>query len=262
MTFEGRDDTGFLVDTPMESSTGIESKPKAPDTLVVALDVPTYDEAAAIVRELGDEVSFYKIGLELVMDGGLELARRLLDDGYDVFLDMKFLDIGTTVEKAVRNVSKIGVRFLTVHALDRKTLHAAQEGKTGSNLQLLGVTVLTSLTKEDLEEQGISESPGRLALRRAKMAFEAGLDGVIASGFDARAIREATSKGFVIKTPGIRPHGSATNDQARAMTPREAILAGADYLVVGRPILQASDRRMAARKIQNEIRAAKALLGG
>ncbi len=241
----------------MESSNAAASKPKAFDTLVVALDVPSYDEAVNVITELGDEVSFYKIGLELVMDGGLDLARRLLDDGKKVFLDMKFLDIGTTVEKAVRNVARIGVHFLTVHALDRKTLQAAQEGKAGTNLSLLGVTVLTSLSKQDLDEQGISETPEKLALKRARMAYDARLDGVIASGFDASAIREATDADFVIKTPGIRPRGSATNDQVRVMSPRDAILAGANYLVVGRPILQAPNKRQAARDIHDEIRAAE-----
>lgn len=233
---------------------------KAPDTLVVALDVPTSDEAITIVRELQDEVSFYKIGLELAMDGGLELARKLLGDGNKVFLDMKFHDIGTTVEKAVRNVAKIGVNFVTVHAVDRKTIQAAREGKAGSDLKLLGVTVLTNLTDEDLKEQGVCETADQLALRRAKMAHEAGLDGVIASGFDAKAIREATDKDFVIKTPGIRPRGAALNDQVRAMTPGEAIRAGANYLVVGRPILKAKDRKRAAHDIQEEIRLAKASL--
>jgi orotidine-5'-phosphate decarboxylase len=224
--------------------------------LIVALDVPSYDEAAAIVGELGDAVNFYKIGLELLFNGGLRLARELRDDGKLVFLDMKFLDIGNTVEKAVRNVAKLGVNFLTIHAVDRKTLQAAQEGKGSSALKLLGVTVLTNLTGEDLAEQGVSESPHDLALRRARMAYGVGIDGVVASGLEAQAIRQATDEKFTIVTPGIRPSGSTTDDQARAMTPREAILAGANHLVVGRPILTAPDRRKAALDIQNEISAA------
>ena len=228
-------------------------------TLMVALDVPTHEEASAVVAELGDAVHFYKIGLELLFNGGLRLAQELRDANKLVFLDMKFLDIGNTVEKAVRNVAKLGVNYLTIHAVDRKTLHAAREGRGGSDLKLLGVTVLTSLTKEDLAEQGISQPPDELVLRRAKMAAEAGIDGVIASGLEAQAIRRSTGDDLIIVTPGIRPSGSAANDQARAMTPRGAILAGADHLVVGRPILHAPDRKKAALDIQEEIRAAKSV---
>ena len=227
--------------------------------LIVALDVPTYSEASAVVKELGDAVHFYKIGLELLFDGGLRLAEELRSSGKLVFLDMKFLDIGNTVEKAVRNVARLGVNFLTMHAVDRKTLRAAREGKGASDLKLLGVTVLTSLTGDDLAEQGISEGPQELVLRRAKMADEEGIDGVIASGLEARAIRQATSVGFTIVTPGIRPSGTAANDQARAMTPKDAIRAGANHLVVGRPILNAPDRRKAALDIQAEIRAASSV---
>ncbi|MGB3718713.1 MAG: orotidine-5'-phosphate decarboxylase [Proteobacteria bacterium] len=224
------------------------------NALIVALDVPSYEDASAIVSELGDAVSFYKIGLELLFDGGLRLAHELRDAGKLVFLDMKLLDIGNTVEKAVRNIARLGVNYLTIHAVDGKTLRAAKEGKGASELKLLGVTVLTSLTKEDLAEQGISESPQELVLRRARMAHTIGIDGVIASGLEARAIREAVGSDFTIITPGIRPVGSAANDQARAMTPRDAILAGANHLVVGRPVLNAPDRKMAALAIQDEIR--------
>lgn len=229
-------------------------------TLIMALDVPTHAEASAIVAELGDAVHFYKIGLELLFNGGLRLAQELRDANKLVFLDMKFLDIGNTVEKAVRNVARLGVNYLTIHALDRKTLHAAREGKGASDLKLLGVTVLTSLTADDLAEQGVSERPDELVLRRARMAAEIGIDGVIASGLEAQAIRQATGDDLIIVTPGIRPSGSAANDQARAMTPGEAILAGADHLVVGRPILKAPDRRKAALAIQDEIRAARQTL--
>jgi orotidine-5'-phosphate decarboxylase len=224
--------------------------------LIVALDVPTYAEASAIVTDLGDAVHFYKIGLELLFDGGLRLAQELRDSGKLVFLDMKFLDIGNTVEKAVRNAARLGVDFLTIHAVDRKTLRAARDGRGDSGLKLLGVTVLTSLTADDLAEQGISESPSELVLRRARMALEEGIDGVIASGHEAASIRQMAVDSFTIVTPGIRPSGSAANDQARAMTPEAAIRAGANHLVVGRPILGAPDRRKAALDIQAEIRAA------
>lgn len=225
--------------------------------LIVALDVPTYEEASAVVAELGDAIHFYKIGLELLFNSGLRLAQELRDANKLVFLDMKFLDIGNTVEKAVRNVAKLGVNYLTIHAVDRKTLRAARDGKGDSNLKLLGVTVLTSLTDADLMEQGISASPIELVQKRAKMAFDEGIDGVIASGHEAEVIRQSTGSEFLIVTPGIRPSGSAANDQARAMTPKRAILAGADYLVVGRPILGAPDRKKAALDILSEIRAAK-----
>lgn len=230
------------------------------DQLIVALDVPTYEDASAIVSELGDAVSFYKIGLELLFGGGLRLAQELRDAGKFVFLDMKLLDIGNTVEKAVRNIARLGVNYLTVHAIDGKTLRAAKEGRGTSDLKLLGVTVLTSLTPDDLAEQGISESPEELVLRRARMAHAIGIDGVVASGLEARAIRDAIGSDFAIITPGIRPAGSAANDQARAMTPRDAILAGANRIVVGRPILNAPDRRKAALAIQDEIRDALSAL--
>lgn len=226
-------------------------------TLIVALDVPTYEEASAIVTELGGTVHFYKIGLELLFNGGLRLAQELRDANKLVFLDMKFLDIGNTVEKAVRTVARLGVNYLTIHAVDRKTLRAAREGKGASDLKLLGVTVLTSLTADDLVEQGIFARPDELVLRRARMAHDEGIDGVIASGHEAHAVRHATGSRFIIVTPGIRPSGSAANDQARATTPKEAILAGADHLVVGRPILGATDRKKAALDILSEIRAAK-----
>ena len=200
MTFEGRDEIGLLVDTPMD--TRERPSDDSSSALIVALDVPTYGEAASIVQELRGAVNFYKIGLELVFDGGLRLTRELLDTGNQVFLDMKLLDIGNTVEKAVKNIARLGVDYLTVHALDRKTLDAAMAGRGSSKLKLLGVTVLTNLTEFDLAEQGINESPSNLAARRAKLAFDAGLDGVIASGFEARAIREITDENFIIKTPG------------------------------------------------------------
>lgn len=259
MTFEGRDESGVLVDTLMDTSE--QPNDSASSKLIVALDVATYEEAASIVEELRGVVTFYKIGLELVFGGGLRLARELLERRNQVFLDMKLSDIGNTVEKSVRNIARLGVDYLTVHALDRKTLNAAAAGRGASKLKLLGVTVLTNLTESDLAEQGIKESPSCLAARRAKLAFDAGLDGVIASGFEAKAIRELTDEYFIIKTPGIRPPGASGNDQARAMTPRQAILAGADYLVVGRPILSAPDRRRAALEIQDDIRAGLELQG-
>jgi len=228
------------------------------DKLVVALDFDNRPQAEDLVLKLGDEVKFYKIGLELIFNEGLDLAERLRDQGKWIFLDMKFLDIGNTVEKAVRSVSRRGFDFLTVHGHDRKTLDAAVAGRE-NNLKLLAVTVLTNYEKADLVEQGIeTETPGELAVRRAKMAEEAKFDGVIASGFEARAIRDATSRRFVIKTPGIRLPSGDVGDQVRVMTPQRAIQQGADYLVVGRPITQATDPLAATKKFRAAIKEAAA----
>ena len=216
------------------------------DKLIVALDLPAYDEARALVDRLGDAVSFYKIGLELLLAGGLELARELKFDGKRVFLDLKFLDIGNTVERAVAAAAGLGVDFLTVHGLDTKTLNAAVHGRAASNLKLLAVTVLTNLEQTELDEQGISLTPEQLVLHRAKLANTAGFDGVIASGQEAGAVRAASGPQFLIVTPGIRLAGADSGDQIRVTTPEDALRAGADHLVVGRPINAAKDPRAAA----------------
>jgi orotidine-5'-phosphate decarboxylase len=218
------------------------------DRLIVALDMPTIEGAQRLVADLDDTVSFYKVGLELLFVGGLDLARNLKRDGKRVFLDMKLLDIGNTVERAVANASELGIDFLTVHGHDRKTLKSAVagRGRGTADLKLLAVTVLTNLTSDDLQEQGSTLSPGDLVLRRAQLAHDAGFDGVIASGQEAARIRAATSPAFLIVTPGIRLPGNTTDDQERVMTPDHAIKAGADHLVVGRPITQASDPKISA----------------
>lgn len=225
--------------------------------LVVALDVPNVEAAKALVERLGDSVRFYKIGYELAFGGGLELAMELRDDDKWIFLDMKLLDIGNTVRKAVANIAKLGFKFLTVHGHNTKTLQAAIDGRGDSELGLLAVTVLTDQTSDDLKEQGLPVTdPSTVTLHRAKLAFDLGFDGVIASPFDARAIRRATSSKFIIKTPGIRPVGGAADDQARVMAPRLAIANGADFLVVGRPIIQAPDPRRVAEQITADIETA------
>lgn len=231
----------------------------ARDRLIVALDVPLLDEAYRLVSVLGDSVSFYKVGLELLFAGGLDLARDLRRQGKNVFLDMKLLDIGNTVERAVANASELGVDMLTVHGHDLKTLRAAVTGRGSSDLKLLAVTVLTNLTADDLKQQGSTLSPADLVLHRARLAFESGFDGVIASGQEAARIREATGPGFLIVTPGIRLPGSSTDDQERVMTPDHAIAAGANHIVVGRPITQADDPKAAADSFLHHIREA---LGG
>ncbi len=223
--------------------------------LIVALDVPTAAEARALVRRIEPAVSFYKIGHELLFGGGLELARELKGEGKRVFLDMKLLDISNTVEKGTANVARLGVDLLTVHGHDQKTLKAAVAGRGSSSLKLLSVTVMTHLDAADLREQGISEIPEDLVVRRARMAEDAGFDGVIASGEEASRIRAATGVNFLIVTPGIRPSGDAKGDQTRVMTPAAALIAGADKLVVGRPITAVADPLAAARAILAEIAA-------
>jgi orotidine-5'-phosphate decarboxylase len=230
----------------------------ARDKLIVALDMPTIEEARRLVAELDDTVSFYKVGLELVFSGGLELAGDLKQSGKRVFLDMKLLDIGNTVERSVANAAELGLDFLTVHGHDLKTLRAAVAGRASAPMRLLAVTVLTNLTADDLRQQGASMSPAELVLHRSRLAREAGLDGVIASGQEAGDIRAALGPGFLIVTPGVRLPGSASDDQERITTPKSAILTGADHLVVGRPITQADDPRAAAETFLNHIREAQA----
>lgn len=195
-----------------------------------------------------------KIGLELIYADGLPLARALAEAGHSVFLDAKLSDIPNTVERATANATRLGAAFLTVHGTDRKTLDAAVRGRGDASTKLLAITVLTSLDATDLAQQGISDtSPADLVMHRAHLAKNAGFDGVVASAQEASAIRAALGPEFLIVTPGIRPVGSALGDQARAVTPAEAIAAGADYLVIGRPINAAPDPVRAVADIVAEI---------
>lgn len=223
------------------------------DKLIVALDFPAYDAARDLVDALGDTVSFYKVGLELLFNDGLTLASELKGDGKRVFLDMKFLDIGNTVEKAVAAVAGLGFDFLTIHGTDSKTMKAAIKGRGSSPLKLLAVTVLTSLDQSDLGEQGIALSPGELVLKRARLARDAGFDGVIASGQEAGAVRAEVGGDFLIVTPGIRLPGGEAGDQKRITTPEDALKAGANHLVVGRPITAAPDPKAAAEDVLRHI---------
>ena len=218
------------------------------DRLIVALDFSTVETARALVQRLGASVTFYKVGLELVMNGGLDLARELAGSGKRVFLDMKLLDIENTVERATRSAAAAGATFLTVHAHDAKTLRAAMAGKAGTGLGILGVTVLTNLDAADIRQQGIATSPEDLVARRAALAHEAGCDGVVASGLEAARVRAMIGPRMAIVTPGIRLPGDAVGDQARVAGPQQAIATGADYLVVGRPIA-ASDDPVAAAEV-------------
>jgi orotidine-5'-phosphate decarboxylase len=224
------------------------------DRIIVALDFPSQDEARAMAARLKGRVGVFKIGVELVYSGGLDLARELIDEGESVFLDLKLLDIGHTVMRATSAVARLGASFLTVHGVDEKTMNAAVEGRGDSSLKLLGVTVMTNLDQADLNQQGINDlSPSELAIRRAAMASQCGFDGVITSGHEAVKIREAIGGDRLIITPGIRPAGADVGDQTRVMTPAKALQAGADYLVIGRPITQAEDPVVAVETIVGQI---------
>ncbi|MGE3711738.1 MAG: orotidine-5'-phosphate decarboxylase [Hyphomicrobiaceae bacterium] len=237
------------------------SNATARDRLIVALDMPTVEAARLLVHNLDKTVTFYKVGLELLFAGGLEFAQELRHQKKRVFLDMKLLDIGNTVERAVANAAELGLTFLTVHGTDTKTMRAAVNGRGSRPLKLLAVTVLTNLTAEDLEQQGSRMSPADLVLHRAKLAHQTGFDGVIASGQEAARIRAETAPDFLIVTPGIRLLGGTADDQARITTPDSAINAGADYLVVGRPITEASDPACMAEAFIRHIRDAHAKRG-
>jgi len=223
--------------------------------LIVGLDVPSVKEAEAIVQELGDTVCVYKIGFQLVLAGGLELARDLQADGKNVFLDMKLLDIDNTVSKAVENVAKMGLTMLTIHAYPR-AMRAAVEAASGSQLCLLGVTVLTSMDGVDLYEAGYGFTPEELVKKRARDAQMAGMGGIVASAQEASSIREIIGLDMAIVTPGIRLAGGDAGDQKRVMTPRKAISAGASHLVVARPIIQSDDKAATAEQFVQEIKQA------
>lgn len=242
------------------------SPPKNPDAssfdiaaakLIVALDAPNSKDALVIVEALKGEAQILKIGLELLFADGLVLAHALAQAGLGVFVDAKLHDIPNTVERATANIDKLGASFLTVHGTDRKTLDAALRGRgADSKMKLLAVTVLTSTEQSDLAAQGLSIGIADLVLKRALIAKEAGFDGVIASPQEAATLRAELGPDFLIVTPGIRPAGAAAGDQQRIATPAEAIAAGADYLVIGRPITHAPDPGEAAARIIGEMESA------
>jgi orotidine-5'-phosphate decarboxylase len=226
------------------------------DRLIVALDLSSVEAAQALVTRIGAAASFYKIGYQLGFAGGLALVRQLIDDGKQVFLDFKLHDIGNTVEKGVESVARLGATFLTVHGYPQ-TMKAAVAGKGSTPLKLLAVTVLTSYDDNDIAAAGYGLNVRDLAARRAAQAREAGIDGLVCSPEEAAALRAIAGKDMVLVTPGIRPAGSASGDQKRIMTPAKAIGAGADYLVVGRPVTEAADPKAAAEAIVEEIATAK-----
>src|SRR5947209_10557200 len=222
------------------------------DRLIVALDFADAGAAEEMVARLGATVSFYKIGMELIYGGdGLALAERLIASGRHVFVDLKLHDIPNTVERATRQIARLGATFLTVHAYPQ-TMRAAKAGATGSRLKVLGVTVLTSSEDADLKEAGYAYDVRDLVARRARQAREVGIDGLILSPQELRATRAAVGRDFLLVTPGVRPAGGAVADQKRVMTPGRAIAEGADYLVVGRPITEAAGPKTAAKAIVEE----------
>src|ERR1700742_1948621 len=222
------------------------------DRLIVALDLPDVGAAEAMIARLGDRVTFYKIGYQLGYAGGLPLVRKLADQGKKVFIDLKLHDIGNTVARGVESIAKLGATFLTVHAYPQ-TMKAAVEARAGSGLQILAVTVLTSYDDGDLHAAGYRLNVSDLVEARAQQAQVLGLDGIVCSPEEAAALRKLVGHQMTLVTPGIRPAGSEVGDQKRIMTPARAIAAGADYLVVGRPITGAADPKAAAEAVHAEI---------
>jgi orotidine-5'-phosphate decarboxylase len=224
----------------------------ARERLIVALDVASVAQAEALATQLGDAACFYKIGYQLGFAGGVSFVSDLIAAGKQVFLDFKLHDIGNTVQKGVESVAKLGATFLTVHAFPQ-TMKAAVEGREGSTLRILGVTVLTSYDDTDLAAAGYDMTVPELAAARAAQARDIGLDGLVCSAEEVANLRGIAGHGMALVTPGIRPAGNAAGDQKRIMTPAGAIEAGADYLVVGRPIVEAADPKAAAAAIVSEI---------
>jgi len=206
-----------------------------------------------MVERLGDAIESYKIGLQLLPIGGVELGQRLKAMGKNVFYDFKFHDIGTTVEKASRSIAGLQADLLTVHARP-DVMRAAVKGRGDASLKILGVTVLTSLDRQALRDIGYNDNAEKLVMRRVEQAIEAGIDGVVSSPLEAAAIRAIVPNGFLVVTPGVRPKGADAGDQKRIATPSDALKSGASHLVIGRPITQAADPRAAALSIADEMR--------
>ena len=222
------------------------------DRVIVALDVATLREAYGLVNQLGDMATFYKIGYRLAFAGGLQLAEDLLREGKKVFLDLKLHDIGNTVAEGVQSLTRLNPTFLTVHAYPQ-TMRGAVEGRGESTIALLAVTALTSYDDDDLHDAGYRLAVRDLVTLRAQQARTAGVDGIVCSAAEAESVRAAVGRRMLIVTPGIRPSGAASGDQKRTLTPVEAIRAGVDHMVIGRPIIRAPDPRGAAGAIMDAI---------
>jgi len=222
------------------------------DRLIVALDLPDVAAAEAMIERLGDSVTFYKIGYQLAYAGGLPLVRQLANAGKQVFIDLKLHDIGNTVARGTESLARLGATFLTVHDFPQ-TMKAAVDACAGSGLKILAVTVLTSYDDGDLDAAGYRLGVTDLVETRARQALALGIDGLVCSPEETAALRKITGSRMSLVTPGVRPAGTNLGDQKRIMTPRRAISGGADYLVVGRPVMQAADPRAAAEAIVAEI---------
>ncbi len=234
--------------------------PVADPRLIVALDLPSRADAEAMVEALGDSVGFYKIGLQMLAVGGMDMARDLKQRGRQVFMDWKLHDIGATVEKATAAIVGTGAcDLLTVHA-QPQVLRAAVRGRAGeTSAKILGVTVLTSLSGQDLAEIGYGMGVEQLVERRIRQAVDAGADGVVASPHEAALARRIGGPDFLVVTPGVRPDWAGKDDQARAATPAQALESGASHLVIGRPVTAAADPRAAALRVVEEMKGAVAV---
>ena len=226
----------------------------AADKIIVALDVPTKKEALRLVDQLRDEISFFKIGLQLYTAEGPEIVRSVLGNDAKVFLDLKLHDIPNTVARAVESASKLGVQMLTIHLSGGTEMVRAAVAAKKTDMSILGVTVLTSATQHTLDELGVGEQLDRHVLRLANLGASAGIDGLVASPFEVKFLRAELGDKIKLVSPGVRPGWSEQGDQKRTMTPREALEAGADYLVIGRPITAHKDPREALAKILQELK--------
>ena len=225
----------------------------AADKIIVALDVATKEKALALVKELRDRISFFKIGLQLYTAEGPEIVRAVLATGAKVWLDIKLYDIPNTVGRAVESANNLGVHMLTIHLSGGSEMIAAASAARANSMLLLGVTVLTSATEQTLREIGVSGKMDEQVLRLARLGVEAGIDGVVASPHEIKKLRAEFGDKIKIVVPGIRPSWSEAGDQKRVMSPREALDAGADYLVIGRPIIAHPKPLQAASKILEEL---------
>jgi len=223
--------------------------------VIVALDLESGAEARTLLAALGDSASFFKVGLELYTSTGVDFVRELKAQGHSVFLDLKLYDIGETVKRAVAQVARLGVDFLTVHG-SRAVMEAAVAGKGAAPLQLLAVTVLTSFDESDLRQMGYPCSVSDLVELRVRNAMEAGVDGIVCSPVEVARVRGVAGSGATLVTPGVRSMGAAVGDQKRVATPAQAIADGADYLVIGRQVTRAADPRGEMLNILEEIRSA------
>lgn len=223
--------------------------------IIVALDFETAAEASALVALLGDRIQVYKIGIELYAGAGMAFARELRSQGKDVFLDMKFYDIPETVRRAVCQVARAGLQFLTIHG-SHAVMRAAVEGRGPSNLQLLAVTLLTSFDRQDIEDLGYPCEATDLVDLRVRKAMAAGMQGIVASPLDAARVRRLAGAEALLVTPGVRSAGAAKGDQKRVATPADAIREGADYVVVGRQVTRAADPVGEVDRVLEEIAAA------